>query len=1002
MALTKQNLSIPFSEGLDTKTDPWQVMPGKFLSLKNSVFTKGKQLRKRSAFVPITALPDGASATTLTTFNGNLTAIGTSLFAYSQASNEWEDKGRIQSVDLSTLSLVRTAYSNSAQDAVISGNGLVCTVFLDGDGLYKYTVADAVTSQSLVNITNLPATSNQARVFLLGTHFMITFFVLVGATPHLRYIAIPLYNLSNPSAPTDISAQVFSTTTGYDGFVANNNLYIAWNGSDVGGAIRVTYIDTNVTQHNTIVLPGHTSTLMSVTADITSNTPVVWVSAYVATDTYTYALSPALVVISGPTHLTSGDTLVTITSTAQNMLLTFFYEVQHSYSFGPPNRTDFIRKVTCTQAGTVGTPAIVDRSVGLASKAFLFNGTSYMLTAYAGVLEPTYFLIDELGNVIARLAFANGAGYRTTQVLPNISLFGNVASTSYLLKDLLIPVNKQLNPTSVNGVYAQTGVNLVNFDLSSKNLVTAEIGNNLHITGGFLWMYDGVKPVEHGFHLYPEDIVLTTSTTGGSMSAQVYNYQVVYEWTDGQGNIHRSAPSIPLSITTTGATSTVTLNIPTLRLTYKITPNAIRIVIYRWSAAQEIFYQITSVTAPLLNNPAVDSVTYVDTQADSSIVGNNIIYTTGGVVENIAAPACSVIALYKSRLMIIDAEDRNLLWYSKQVVESTPVETSDLFTIFVSPSSGAQGSTGVMTALAPLDDKLVPFKRDAIYYITGNGPDNLGNNNDFSDPVFITSTVGSTNQQSIAFIPQGLTFQSDKGIWLLGRDLSTQYIGAPVERYNDNVVLSATAIPSTNQVRFTLSTAISSTLYQNKHTVLNSFGDVLQETEGEYVDGQGGLMLMYDYFYGQWGTFELNNGPVLLQFTTSWLNLAGVQGFERAYFFYILGQFYSPHKLSIGVAYDYNSSPSQSLVITPDNYAPPYGDVSPYGAEGSYGGTGDVEQWRIFMQKQKCQAFQLSLSEVFDPSFGTMPGAGLAISGLNLVVGMKKSYVPIKASRSAS
>ena len=75
--------------------------------------------------------------------------------------------------------------------------------------------------------------------------------------------------------------------------------------------------------------------------------------------------------------------------------------------------------------------------------------------------------------------------------------------------------------------------------------------------------------------------------------------------------------------------------------------------------------------------------------------------------------------------------------------------------------------------------------------------------------------------------PQGLMFEfaSEAGnqIWTLGRDLSTQYTGAPVEGLTTNAtVKSAVNVPGTNQVRFTLDT---------------------------------GITLMYDYYYQQWGTF---------------------------------------------------------------------------------------------------------------------------------------------------
>ena len=191
-------------------------------------------------------------------------------------------------------------------------------------------------------------------------------------------------------------------------------------------------------------------------------------------------------------------------------------------------------------------------------------------------------------------------------------------------------------------------------------------------------------PVEQNFFLYPDSIEVAGSGTSGSMSAQQYYYQATYEWTDNQGNAYRSAPSIPVTVTLTSDTS-VLINIPTLRLTYK-TANPVKTVIYRWSVAQQVYYQVTSITAPLLNNTTVDQVSYTDTASDATILGNNIIYTNGGVVEDTNGPASNIFTLFDTRFWLVDAEDPNLLWFSKQVIENTPVEMSDLFTFYVAPT----------------------------------------------------------------------------------------------------------------------------------------------------------------------------------------------------------------------------------------------------------------------------------------------------------------------------
>lgn len=1010
-ALQKQSLSLNFAKGLDLKTDPFQVTFGNMLSLENAIFDTFKQLRKRNGFGPLPALPN-SSSTTLATFSGSLVAVGANTFNILSNDNmQWLSRGYIQSVGLTTVAAARANSNMISEDAAVCSNGLACVSWTDSTGNSYYQIFDSVTGNIVIPSTKLNATANRCRVNLLGNYFVITYLATVSATPHLQYIAIPINNPSNPGTPTDISTQVKSITTGYDCSISSTgNMYVAWNGSDGGGAIRLTFIDQFLTQHNTVVLATEVADVITITCDSATSTPVIWISWYTSSTNSVRAAvyDQNLILLRGAFNVLTSVTVTELTATALNNVLTLFVQETVTYGYSAV-RTDHLVKVKITltfngsiYVTTINSTTTIMRGVGLASKAFYYPTTAldYVLVTYGGSFQPTYFLVDENGRIFGKLAYQNGGGYKTDQILSNVTLTGNLAQIGYQFKDLLVPINKTIDGQQTP-IYAQLGVNLASFTLNTTNQITSEIGGNLHITGGILWAYDGAFPVEQNFNVFPEDIGLSTATTGGFLTDQQYYYSVTYEWTDAQGNLHRSAPSIAQTITTSGGnTSTVTLNIPTLRLTAKTgVNNPVRIVIYRWSVAQQTFYQITSITAPLLNDTTVDSVSYVDTLADSSILGNVILYTTGGVLENIGPPSFSSIALYKSRLMGLDSEDSNLIWYSKQVIEATPVEMTDLQTIYVAPTTSAQGNTGPNKCISAMDDKFIIFKPNAIYYLTGNGPDITGANNDFSDPTFITSTVGCSNQNSIVFIPQGLMFQSDKGIWLLGRDLSTNYIGYPVEKFNSTTVLAAVNVPGTNQVRFTMSNgttlmydyffnqwgtftnipAISSTLFESKHTYLDAFGRVFQETPGLYLDG---------------------TSPVQMQFTTGWLNLTGLQGFQRAYFFYLLGTYISPHKLIVSVAYDYQESPQQTSVILPDNFNPPYGGDSVYGGGSPYGDNSAIEQWRIFNQIGKCEAMQISVQEVFDPTFGTAAGAGLTLSGINFVYGAKKTYTTIKAARS--
>lgn len=1032
MGLEKQPININFSQGLSTKIDPKQIPIGQFLSLQNSVFTKAGLMQKRNGYGKLTTLSDDTS-TYLTTFNGNLTAIGESIQAYSYGSKDWVDKGVLQPITLGTLPVVRSAVSQIQADSVVSSNGLVCTAYTEINNTtaaYKYVIQDSTTGQNIVAPTVIPvasgAVSGSPRVFILGGYFIIAFTNTITATTHLQYIAISINDPTSVRANTDIAAvYAAASTVSWDAVTVGNKLFFAYNTTSGGQQIVFTYLSTSFTVASPQSFASSICTMISLCADVsTPSNPIIYASFYDAAGStgYVCAVNQLLNKVMTATQIIASGTVKNITATAQGGVCTVVYEAAAVYAYDSAIATNFLKKVGVTKpatvtTGTVGSTTVVVRSVGLASKAFLFNDVMYMLTSYDGksssaaAFQPTYFLINISGNVVSRFAYENGGGYLTLG-LPCAQVIDDTVYTSYLFKDLLQAVNKSQGAASAAGVYSQTGVNLASFIYGADTLSSSELGKNLNLSGGMLYAYDGNTLNEQNFNLYPDmdqnlDVdgtskALAVSHAGGSMTTQKYFYVAVYQWTDAQGNIFQSAPSIPVpaaAASFTASSNSVTVNVPACRLTYK---NDVKIVIYRWSTAQQTYFQVTSISAPTLNSTTADVVQFVDTQADTAIIGNSILYTTGGVLENVGGAACTAMTIFDTRLWIIEAEDQNVLGYSKQVIEGVPVEMASQQSIYVAPNAGTEVNTGPMRCLAPMDDKLIIFKANALYYINGAGPDITGANSQYSQPIFITSTVGSVNQRSIVLTPNGLMFQSNKGIWLLGRDLATSYIGSPVEAFNEFTVNSTNALPGTNMVLFTLSNgmtlmydyfynqwgsfvgvpAISSTVFQSLHTYLNSDGSVSQETPGIYLD---------------------NGNAVQMQFTTGWLNLAGLQGYQLAHEFFLLGEYKTPHTLAVGVAYDYNPAPLQFTQIQPDNYAPNFGSgpsSTPFGQGSPYGGPPKKEQWRVFLTKHKCQAVQISMQENYDPSFGVQAGAGLTLSGINLIVTIKKGWTPISSANS--
>lgn len=1083
--LQKQAINIPFKLGLDLKTDPFQLPLGTFLNLENSVFTVGGQLTKRNGFGALSPLPVNISAgdlfTYVTTYQENLLAVGNTLQAYIQANNTWVNQGEFRHLSLDTLPVVRTSTNQSQADSAVAPNGLVCTVYTDNIPnsettslpVYKYVVAVSTTGQNVIQPTIIVSAggvvTGSPKVYVIGHWFIIIFSTLFGATWHLQYIPIDINTPSVAGGAADISTVYTpSTTTNFCAFQTTfltvSKLFIAWNGSD--GSVRATYLTSNLGLALNVIYPGFTATLLSITTDTTD---AFWAmadySVYVtfynsATSLgFTLVMDSELGSVLAPTATITGQVVVNLTMAAQNGLAHIIYEVFNVYGYtSPPEptalQTDYIAHVIMTRTGVVTAQPNIIRSLGLASEAFI-AGTDfriYFLCVYSSVDEfgnddyqPGYYLIDIDGHLIAKLAYENAGGYFLTG-LPSITtttIYGNIGTTvsphlvngveiiakedvnfaqiAYLYKDLVINVNKTMGIMNSGGIYSQLGVNLVTFDFDQTQIITA-IANDLLLTGGVLWMYDGSTIFENGFMVWPDNVQVTTSGAGGAILAGTYFYVATYEWQDANGNLSRSAPSLPSpvpplaptavypvtgGIITTGTASSNTIFVPTLRISERqqnpALPdyNPVQIVIYRTTLANPtVFKQITSVQFPILNNSTIDFITYIDVFSDAQIQGGNLLYTTGGIVENDPPPSTNALTLFDTRVWLIDNEDGNKLWFSKQVSENSSVDFSEYLTLYISPTISAQNDTGECKVLCAMDDKLLIFKENSLYYVSGTGPDNSAVNSQFSEPTFITSTVGSTNPHSIVFMPLGIMFQTDKGIWLLSRDLSTNYIGAPVERLTKGaLVTSSVNIPDTNQVRFTLDSGIilmydyyyrqwgtftnipnvSSTLYQNLHTIIDSFGRVAQETPGIYLDF---------------------SAPVLLSFTSSWYSLSGVQGYERFYEMLMLGNLISPFTLNVCISYNYNVNASQAVTVTPQAFSQPYGGDPLYGDAYVSGGHNSIFKARVFPNQQKVESFRLEVKEQYDGSFGVEAGAGLTLSGFNLVVGLKKGYRPEKASES--
>jgi hypothetical protein len=681
-----------------------------------------------------------------------------------------------------------------------------------------------------------------------------------------------------------------------------------------------------------------------------------------------------------------------VTIAVVGTLCTVFAELQGST---PANNLIYVN--TMTTAAVLGFPAtsppVFARSVGLASKAFVYLGAIYVNVAFQSQQQSTYFTLDQNGQVVAKQSAQLGGGLTAAndyvlsevpQPTPGIFLYAN------LIKGI---VN-----TEAGAVQSLLGVNATTLDfIDSNHFLSSAIAGGLYTVGGILQSYDGAQYVEHGFHVYPEAVVFTPSATGGSMAAGTYDYAVTYEWIDNAGNAQLSTPSIVNTVVVGGTVlGSVQLTIPTLRLTKK---SKVKVVVYRTTQGPgQILYRVTSALVPLYSDPTVDSVSFTDTLADASITSNGAMYTqpltvgANPVLPNAAPPACSLIATYANRLFLGGVDDPYTLWYSQASITGSPMQFSALLTLRSDPDGGP------ITAIARMDDKLIVFKKNAIFYLFGQGPTATGDQNDFGVPISIPSgEVGCASQNSIVLTPIGLLFQSLNGIYLLDRGLNVSYKGAPVENFNALTITSSTLIPN-QWVVFTTTS---------------------------------GLALVYDYYYDQWSTFTNHSSvdsdlylgagnvfvwvrgdgtvfeqtpsiftdsgaPIPLSLTTAWITLAQLQGYQRIYHALLLGTYKGSHNLNFWCGFDYDD-PFTALALIPVDATlgtATFGSSTPFGIDATFGGAPgqSVYQFRVDVLR-KCQAIRFQITDQ-----QSAPGnEGFSLSAISLVVGVKRGQFRLPA-----
>lgn len=642
---------------------------------------------------------------------------------------------------------------------------------------------------------------------------------------------------------------------------------------------------------------------------------------------------------------------------------------------------------------TLGTDSAFVKRVGVASRAFGHDGRVYLWTVFGSVsaftgssaagwraaLQNTYFLYRDDGFLVAKAATSRAGGFCPSQGrLPGVqSTTSGVYAWAGTERRVIDVGEKQ----SDYGARAPREI-AVTFD-SNEARRCARLGNTLYIASGEALAYDGVRLAEVGFHVYPTWFVATSVATG-NLTDGTYTYKLTWRWENAQGELDRSTTATSVQSTVTAGPKGVQFaTIHPLAVTHK-TDVAPAVEVWR-TAVNPVddapFYLVTSKDPAATSNPnrylpnaptSYTLATLNDEFADATATTKESNPENYGVLENLAPPPATIIAANADRLFLAGvAGDPHRVWYSKLREDGQVAAFNDALTVAVPPGNG------VITALAFLNDTLIVFKETAIYALSGDGFNNLGQGLNYGPARVLSVDVGAIDHDSVALCDKGLIFKSRKGWYILNRGWTVDYIGAGVADYDGEAVYAVSVIEAQHQIRCITSgrVLVFDTLV-NQWAEWSLVGVHATTWGGDYCYLTAtGAQYEYDDSAGFLGSSDLGGYDV----ETGWIKPADLQGYLRVRAINILGIRGGgalSHRLRIRIARDYVNTyiDDRYWTITATS-------------------SGDPVQVRIQPPIQQVQAIKVRIT-VAPPMSGGVPvahqGAQMTLTGLGLEVGIKR------------
>jgi hypothetical protein len=834
---------------------------GSNLANENVRQDKRGGLTKRRGFGTLTTTTlDGGSLSTgkaLVTLGKTLSAVDSdgNLRTYSPAADRWVAQNRAPECMPSRLPMPFAGGIPTAADAVHANGYIVSVAFslnLSTVAEYNLTATVYDADESTVVRTDVFSVGGpDAGLFRLAATGSTVLLVYsdttdVGAND---FAMLTLSVASAASINTGWSARVDSgvgnaalgTTAGtIDAVGTASEFIVSYVGT--GNTIRTIRYNTSLVSQETLSTnSGAPATAVAITYDGSAS---LWIAFAVGTAGWLLQVSATSLATSTGSALnliTAGASIdkmgiASLSSTSARLLV---YSgngaagAQHTYARSATIAAGFVTASGATRTAFRLSPV---------SRPWVYGSAVYVAMVPVGNAseendDQMLFICDQTSDTGTTRVAAIVAP-RQVVVRPFTFVGGGVAVST---GKYIVPFASQRS-SLVSTTGAAFELALLDFT-DTRRFRSSEFAECAYMAGGVASFFDGSRVDEAAFLVRPDPPVATVTATAGNPNTAGLRYIAIYQKTDSRGNVHWSAPSDP-SNSVSPTSDRVNIVCTTLQLTQhhdaSDTYNPARIVLYRSGANGALPYQrvtgdnISSNTiADVRNNYAASTMTLVDDEADTT--ANASLYRQPGQVgtelQHQCPPACSLLYPYAGMLVGV-ADDGITLWYSAYRIPGEGVWWNDVFQLPIAEE-------GAITALAAMDGALFVFKRGAIFALAGSSPSGNGSDGGLGEYRRLACDVGCVDPRSVVVTSFGVFFQSERGIELLTRAQSVEWVGEPVQATLASfpVIVSATLDAADSVVRFEC---------------------VASETLGDV--SSTGVQLVYDLSLKQWVSVDKVTG----------------------------------------------------------------------------------------------------------------------------------------------